>query len=136
MEKMYEVAGTSTLNGVNTFRFANGKPGARAAVLTRNGHTDVVLFTLPTPMTKDAATAYMKAQGTEAVMPTGHRKTDNPRKAKVEQAVVEGVQQDAHVTTYNDAVAAEAAKKAAFVEKMRLAREAKKARLAAEAEAA
>jgi len=59
MEKTFTVAGTSNLDGVVKFRFANDL-AARVKVLTRNGHTDINLIELPEAMTKDAAIAFLE----------------------------------------------------------------------------
>jgi hypothetical protein len=60
MEKLFTVAGVSTLNGVVKFRFANDLE-KRVAVLTRNGHTDIQLVTLPQAMNKRAAIEYLES---------------------------------------------------------------------------
>ena len=59
MSKLFTVAGTSNLEGVVKFRVANGTAKARAAVLTRSGHTDIQLQDLPKPMTKEDAIAFI-----------------------------------------------------------------------------
>ena len=61
MEKLFTVAGTSNLNGVVKFRFANDLK-SRVKVLQRNGHTDVNLVELPTEMTKAQAIAFLESQ--------------------------------------------------------------------------
>ena len=58
--KLYTVAGTSTLNGKSSYRFANSM--SRAGVLARNGHEDVKLVALPEPMTKESAIAYLNLE--------------------------------------------------------------------------
>jgi hypothetical protein len=58
--KLYTVAGTSILNGKRAYRFATSM--SRAAVLMRNGHTDVALEVLPQPMTKESAIAYLNLE--------------------------------------------------------------------------
>lgn len=60
MDKTFNVAGYSTLNGVRKMRFA--KDLKRANVLVRNGHTDIELKVLPYPMTKEQAAEFL-AQG-------------------------------------------------------------------------
>jgi hypothetical protein len=55
MEKMFAVAGMSTLEGKVKVRFANEM--ARVKVLEKNGHTEVRLVALATAMTKEAAVA-------------------------------------------------------------------------------
>ena len=56
--KLFTVAGTSTLNGKSSYRFANSL--SRAAVLARNGHEHVELFVLPLPMTKESAIEFLR----------------------------------------------------------------------------
>lgn len=79
MAHAYTLAGTSTVNGVNTYRFASGKAGVRIANLKRCGHTDIVLHELPRTMNKKEAVEWLNAQGIHATLPrTG-------RGAKVQQ---------------------------------------------------
>lgn len=70
MEKLYAIAGTSTREGINTFRFANGKLNLRRNMLKHCKHDDINLMELPKPMTKVQAMAFLTAQGIEAVLPT------------------------------------------------------------------
>ena len=49
-DKLYTVAGTSTVNGETKARFANDT--MRIKVLAKNGHTDITLVELPNQMTK------------------------------------------------------------------------------------
>jgi len=63
MSKTFTVAGVSTLEGVVKFRVANGTPVARAKVLERSGHTDIDLFALSKPMTKEEAFAHLVRSG-------------------------------------------------------------------------
>ena len=49
--KTYEVAGTSTLNGITKIRFANDYVG-RFKILVKNGHEDINLIELGEKMTK------------------------------------------------------------------------------------
>jgi len=65
MEKLFTVAGTSNLNGVVKFRFANDLK-SRVKVLQRNGHTDINLVELPEAMTKAAAIQFLEAQDAPA----------------------------------------------------------------------
>ena len=65
MEKTFTVAGTSNLNGVVKFRFANDLK-SRIAVLKRNGHTEINLIELPEPMVKADAIAFLEAQDDSA----------------------------------------------------------------------
>jgi hypothetical protein len=117
MSKLFTIAGTSTLNGTNTFRFATGKVNVRVAKLKRHGHTDVDLIQLPGSMSKEDAVAFLVNQGRDAVIPT-NRKT-GPVELSDEQK----------------AAAAEAARKAEFTRRMAEARAAKRAaRVAAQDE--
>ena len=108
--KLFTIAGTSTLKGENTFRFATGKVSVREYKLGRTGHSNVALQELPQPMTKQDAIAFLQSKGVQAVMPVGRRSV---------QAV--------EMTEEQIAAAAEAAKKAAFVARMAEARAAKAA---------
>jgi hypothetical protein len=56
-EKTFTVAGISTLNGEVSVRFANDT--GRIKVLDKNGHTDILLGELPSPMTKLEAVKHM-----------------------------------------------------------------------------
>lgn len=108
--KLFTIAGTSVLNGENTYRFASGKIGVRVNKLKRTGHTDINLAELPQPMTKADAVAYLQSTGVHAVLPAGRRAA----KAAVP-------------TAEELAAAAEAELKAAFVARMAAARAAKAA---------
>lgn len=57
MDKMFAVAGISTLEGDTKVRFA--KDLARVKVLEKNGHKDIKLVDLPKQMTKVDAVAYL-----------------------------------------------------------------------------
>jgi hypothetical protein len=50
-QKTFEVAGTSTINGVTKVRFANDYVG-RFKILVKNGHVDINLLELGEKMTK------------------------------------------------------------------------------------
>ena len=58
MDKMFAVAGISTLEGDTKVRFA--KDLARVKVLEKNGHKDIKLVDLPKQMTKAEAVAFLK----------------------------------------------------------------------------
>lgn len=107
-DKLFTIAGTSTVDGVNTLRFATGKVKVREGVLRRAGHTDINLRELPRPMTKQDAAAWLAAQGIEAVLP-----------------VKGGKGKPLELTPEQRAEAEAAAKKAAFVQRMAEARAAK-----------
>lgn len=64
MSKLFTVAGTSVLDGVKTYRFANDM--SRVKVLERVGHTDVNLIKLPKAMDKEAAVAFLATKGITA----------------------------------------------------------------------
>lgn len=67
--KLFTLAGTSTVQGVKTFRVANGKPSVRVGILRRAGQTDINLTELPYPMTRADAIAFLQTQGIEALVP-------------------------------------------------------------------
>jgi|AntAceMinimDraft_6_1070360.scaffolds.fasta_scaffold47461_1 hypothetical protein len=60
--KLFTIAGTSIAKGITKFRFATGTVKARSLVLTRNDHTDVKLFELPTAMSKAEAISFVESQ--------------------------------------------------------------------------
>jgi hypothetical protein len=60
--KLFTIAGISTLKGVTKYRFATGTVKHRTLVLTRNDHTDIKLFDLPTAMTKAEAKSFVDNQ--------------------------------------------------------------------------
>lgn len=64
MDKTFTVAGTSIKKGEMTLRFANGTAEARAKVLLKDNHTEIMLFNLPNPMTKADAIAWLEANST------------------------------------------------------------------------
>jgi hypothetical protein len=57
MDKLFSVAGVSTLNGVVKYRVANSLK--RDAILRKSGHTDIKLIELPNPMTKEDAFTFI-----------------------------------------------------------------------------
>lgn len=57
MNATFTQAGVSRLKGEFKARFAND--ALRVKVLAKNGHSDIDLMELPTPMTKEAAVAYL-----------------------------------------------------------------------------
>ena len=56
-DKMFAVAGVSAQNGSFKVRFANDI--LRSKILQKNGHTDIMLETLPREMTKGEAVQYL-----------------------------------------------------------------------------
>ena len=54
---LFSHAGVSSLNGVTKVRFAND--ALRVKVLAKNGHKDIDIVEMKTPMTKEAAVAYL-----------------------------------------------------------------------------
>ena len=57
-DKLFTVAGVSTLNGETKVRFANDT--LRLKVLMKHGHTDPILVELPEAMTKLDAVKFIK----------------------------------------------------------------------------
>ena len=68
--KTYTIAGTSNHEGRKTFRFGNGKLNVRTNMLRHFGHTAIKLVSLPRPMTKKTATAWLLVNGYKGVLPT------------------------------------------------------------------
>jgi hypothetical protein len=60
--KLFTIAGYSNLNGRVKLRVATGTVARRTAVLKSSGHTDINLVELPTPMTRQDATAFVESQ--------------------------------------------------------------------------
>jgi hypothetical protein len=111
---VFSHAGVSKLNGEFKVRFAND--ALRVKVLAKNGHKDIDIVELKTPMTKEAAVAYLLsidfANGNKAVQAAldeaaGKRGVKAiPTMAKIEAKV------KAKKTTVADTVMAEAKAKA------------------------
>jgi hypothetical protein len=111
---VFSHAGVSKLNGEFKVRFAND--ALRVKVLAKNGHKDIDIVELKTPMTKEDAVAYLLsidfANGNKAVQAAldeaaGKRGVKAvPTMAKIEAKV------KAKKTTVADAVMAEAKAKA------------------------
>ena len=68
MEKLFTVAGTSSLEGVVKFRVANGSAAARTKVLERSGHIEIKLVDLAKPMSKEDAIAFVQSNGFTATV--------------------------------------------------------------------
>lgn len=117
MSKDFTIAGTSTLNGVNTYRFATGKVSVRAGKLRRSGHTDIELNELPSPMSKEAAIEWLTSQGITAVLPSNRKpavELTDEQKAAAEQAKIDAeAKREAEKAERETAKAAEKAEKAA-----------------------
>jgi hypothetical protein len=111
---VFSHAGVSKLNGEFKVRFAND--ALRVKVLAKNGHKDIDIVELKTPMTKEAAVAYLLsidfANGNKSVQAAldeaaGKRGVKAiPTMAKIEAKV------KAKKTTVADTVMAEAKAKA------------------------
>jgi hypothetical protein len=86
MEKLFTVAGTSSLEGVVKFRVANGSAAARTKVLVRSGHTEINLVDLVKPMSKEAAIAFVKSQGSAFAAETATATATATKPAKVAKA--------------------------------------------------
>ena len=57
MDKLFSVAGVSTLNGIVKYRVANSLK--REAILKKSGHTAIKLIELPNPMSKENAFTFI-----------------------------------------------------------------------------
>jgi hypothetical protein len=77
MDKTFTRAGTSRLNGVVAYRFANDLN--RERVLAKNGHTEITFYELGEAMTKSAAMLFLAQRGITA---EGNRVTTTAPKAK------------------------------------------------------
>jgi hypothetical protein len=84
--KTWTVAGTSVQRGERTLRFANGRAEDRKRVLEKCGCTEVILWDLPHPMTKEAATAWLSERGDEIPVPA-------PRPERVNEPRVRAARQ-------------------------------------------
>jgi len=60
-DKLFNVVGTSNLNGVTKVRWANDLV-TRFKMLHKGGHTDIELFELPQSMTKQQACEWLTEQ--------------------------------------------------------------------------
>lgn len=69
-DKTFTIAGVSTQHGKTKHRFANGSLENRAKVLARGGHTDIKLYDLPNPMTKDEARVWLEQKFGAMIAPT------------------------------------------------------------------
>ena len=135
MNATFTQAGVSRLKGEFKARFAND--ALRVKVLAKNGHTDIDLMELPTPMTKEAAVAFLlsvnfdngHAEVRAALESELEKRTEKPAaekkprakkqkaeitmesiKAKIDEA--NGVSADASGAAADDAVADDAAESA------------------------
>lgn len=123
-EKTFTVAGTSVLNGVMTFRVANGEAKKRGWVLKHNGHTDINLLDLAKAMTKTDAVAFLIASnhpGADVAVVPGGSKGKTPEQIAAEEEARKAAE--------------EAAKKEARNAARREARKLAKAAKAAESDA-
>jgi hypothetical protein len=93
MEKTFTRAGTSVLNGVKAYRFANDLN--RERVLAKNGHTDILMLELGQPMTKEQAVAFLNSK---EIWAEANKVTDKaPKAPRKAQAVAEAVDDDGFV---------------------------------------
>lgn len=85
--KTWTVVGTSIKKGEKTLRFANGTAAAREKVLLKDNHSEVRLFDLPSAMTKEAAVAWLEAQG-DTVPVRAPKAAVAPRSTREKPAIV------------------------------------------------
>jgi hypothetical protein len=76
MEKLFTVAGTAVFDGVESFRVATGTVARRTYKLRYHGAEQVHLQTLPEPMTRVQAIAWLQAQQAAQVDPVAAKKAD------------------------------------------------------------
>ena len=89
MTKLFTVAGTSSKAGVSKFRVANGTAAQRTKLLIKDGQTDIQLFDLPKPMSKEDASAFVKSKGFNfaLVAPTAPAKAPKQKTVKLSTIV-------------------------------------------------
>lgn len=121
MEKTFTYAGISTLNGVVAYRFANGAD--RAKVLEKNGHVDIQLFELATPMTKEAAILWLNAKEIHAEANRVTAKAARPAKVAVQRTQTRSVAVPVDGAVYEDDGFVEPKDEAVQVAMCKLARE-------------
>ena len=85
--KTWTVVGTSVQRGEKTLRFANGAAADRYKVLDKAGCTEIRLFDLPSPMTKEQAVAWLEAQGETAIPVLPEAKERAPRAERAPKPV-------------------------------------------------
>jgi hypothetical protein len=85
--KLFTVAGTSVLNGLQKYRFATDLK--REAILKKNGHTEINLIELPEPMTKEAAINFLGSKDIRETKPSV--KAALPKKSKSNKSTNESV---------------------------------------------
>jgi hypothetical protein len=95
MSKTFTRAGTSVLNGVKAYRFANDLN--REKVLVKNGHTDVQFLELGEAMTKEAAILFLNSQGITAEATKVAKTPKAPKAAKPAPATEADVVDDGFV---------------------------------------
>jgi hypothetical protein len=97
MSKTFNIAGTSSRNGVVKARFANDM--SRVKTLVKTGHTEINLVELPNAMTKEDAVAFLVASdfaaGNEvaaaALAAFQGKRSSAPRKSRVADESVDAV---------------------------------------------
>lgn len=62
-EKLYKMVGTSVKKGEKKLRLASCTAAERQKILEKDGHTEIRLFDLPSPMTAAQAEEWLKQQG-------------------------------------------------------------------------
>jgi len=93
MDKTFTRAGTSCLNGVVAYRFANDLN--RERVLAKNSHTEINFIELGEAMTKEAAVLFLNSQG---IWAEGNRVAATaPKPAKIKAAKAEAADDDGFV---------------------------------------
>jgi hypothetical protein len=126
MNATFTQAGVSRLKGEFKARFAND--ALRVKVLAKNGHTDIDLMELPTPMTKEAAVAFLidvnfdngNAEVRAALDAELDKRTEKPKAEKApKEPKVKKVKAEVSMESIKEKIA-EAAEAAATVEDKKL----------------
>jgi hypothetical protein len=106
MEKTFTRAGTSILNGVKAYRFANDLN--RERVLAKNDHTEINFIELGEAMTKEAAILFLNSKGITAEANRVTAKVTAPKvrvaSVKPAQTVQDTVDDDGFVEPKDEAI--------------------------------
>ena len=129
--RTYTIAGSAVKDGISHLVFGNGPINIKKNVLKFHQYVDMNIVTLPEPMTRVDATVWLIENGFNGIV--GSRAKDKSNSRVLDAAKAKMV---AGVAPIGVKTGAEVYGPYTFVEKMKMAREAKAARLAAEAAAA
>ena len=99
---MFKVIGISTLNGVTKVRFANDMV-SRVKILNKDGHKDINLIELTTPLSKPDAVKHLKTTDLyvkfSAAIDAADSKYNGLATVKVSKPSLEAIKARAGITT-------------------------------------